>query len=169
MINKLNRNADSYYVNSNLVDLETPNLLKSSQSVQRITFAHIDSLSNSNGEFCLDLTLVYTSVGCTQNSSITRGHIKPTLYIPNSSEDTPTLNVSETPKSVNLSYIPNSTKSENLTKHQKEQTVTETENLLAELIALKSFVVDQIYMVKKRTNDKDDELLIKNLLDQIEF
>ena len=30
IINKLNRNADSYYVNSNLVDLETPNLLKSS-------------------------------------------------------------------------------------------------------------------------------------------
>ena len=46
---------------------------------------------------------------------------------------------------------------------------TETENLFAELIALKSFVVDQIYMVKKRSNDKDDELLIKNLLDQIEF
>ena len=38
----------------------------------------------------------------------------------------------------------------------------------AELIALKSFVVDQIYMVKKWLNDKDDELLIKNL-DQIEF
>ena len=37
------------------------------------------------------------------------------------------------------------------------------------MIALKSFVVDQIYMVKKRSNDKDDELLIKNLLDQIEF
>ena len=37
------------------------------------------------------------------------------------------------------------------------------------MTALKSFVVDQIYMVKKRSNDKDDELLIKNLLDQIEF
>ena len=37
------------------------------------------------------------------------------------------------------------------------------------MIALKSLVVDQIYMVKKRSNDKDDELLIKNLLDQIEF
>ena len=37
------------------------------------------------------------------------------------------------------------------------------------MIALKSFVVDQIYMVKKRSNEKDDELLIKNLLDQIEF
>ena len=36
--------------------------------------------------------------------------------------------------------------------------ITETENLRAEMIALKSFVVDQIYMV-----------LIKNLLDQIEF
>ena len=29
IINKLNPNADSYYVNSELVDLETPNLLKS--------------------------------------------------------------------------------------------------------------------------------------------
>ena len=37
------------------------------------------------------------------------------------------------------------------------------------MIALKPFVVDQIYMVKKRLNDKDDELLIKNLLEQIEF
>ena len=37
------------------------------------------------------------------------------------------------------------------------------------MTALKSFVVDQIYMVKKRSNNKDDELLIKNLLDQIEF
>ena len=47
IINKLNRNADSYYVNSSLVDLETPNLLKSSQSVQRIALAPKDSLSNS--------------------------------------------------------------------------------------------------------------------------
>ena len=44
---------------------------------------------------------------------------------------------------------------------------TETENLCAELIALKSFVVDQIYMVKKRSKYEDDELLVKNLLDQI--
>ena len=29
IINKLNRNADSFYVNSELVDLEAPNLLKS--------------------------------------------------------------------------------------------------------------------------------------------
>ena len=37
------------------------------------------------------------------------------------------------------------------------------------MIALKSFVVDQIYMVKRRSSDKDDQLLIKNLLDHIEF
>ena len=37
IINKLNRNADSYYVNSELVDLDTPNLLKFPQSVQRIS------------------------------------------------------------------------------------------------------------------------------------
>ena len=82
------------------------------------------------------------------------------------------MNVNGTPvisKSANLSCISNSTKSQNLNKHQKEQTITETENLLSEMIALKSFVVDQIYVVKKRSNDKDDELLIKNLLNQIEF
>ena len=37
------------------------------------------------------------------------------------------------------------------------------------MITLKLFAVDQIYMVKKRSNNKDDELLIKNLLDQIEI
>ena len=74
------------------------------------------------------------------------------------------MNVNGTPvisKSANLSCISNSTKSQNLNKHQKEQTIAETENLRSEMIALKSFVVDQIYMVKKRSNDKDDELLIK--------
>ena len=146
-INKLNRNANSYYVNSNLVDLERPNLLTS-------------SLSNSN-----DILASKTP----QLQGVT---LTPTIYIPNSSEDTPTLIVNETPiisKSANLSCIPNSTKSPNLNRHENEQTNTETENLRAELITLKSFVVDQIYMVKKRSNDKDDELLIKNLLDQIEF
>ena len=34
---------------------------------------------------------------------------------------------------------------------------------------LKSFVVDQIYTVKKRSNDKVDELLTKNIFHQIEF
>ena len=65
--------------------------------------------------------------------------------------------------------IANRTKSQNLHKHQKEQTITETENLRAEMIALKSFAVDQVYMGKNRSNDRDDELLIKNLLHQIEF
>ena len=37
------------------------------------------------------------------------------------------------------------------------------------MIALKSFVVDKIYIVKKISNDEDDEILTKNLLDQIEF
>ena len=37
------------------------------------------------------------------------------------------------------------------------------------MIALKSFVVDKIYIVKKISNDEDDEILIKNLLDQIQF
>ena len=37
------------------------------------------------------------------------------------------------------------------------------------MIALKSLVVGQIYIVNKIPNDKDDELLIKNLFYQIEF
>ena len=37
------------------------------------------------------------------------------------------------------------------------------------MIPLKSFVVDQIYTVKKRSNDKNDELLTKNIFHQIEF
>ena len=133
IINKLNRNADSYYANSNLIDLEMPNLLNSLQSVQRIALAPTDSLSNSN-----DILASKTP----QLQGVT---LTPTIYIPNSSEDTPTLNVNETPiisKSANLSCIPNSTKWQNLNKHQKDQTITETENLRAELIALKSFVVD---------------------------
>ena len=66
-------------------------------------------------------------------------------------------------------YIPNSTKSQNLNKHKKEQAITETKNRCAEMIALKLLVVDQIHMLKKRSNDKDDELLMKNLLDPIDF
>ena len=82
------------------------------------------------------------------------------------------MNVNKTPvisKSANFSCIPNSTKSQNLNKYHKEQTVIEAENLRAEMIVLKSFVVDQVYKMKKRSNGKDGELLIKNVLDQIEF
>ena len=132
----MNRNADSYYVNSEHVDLETPNLLKSSQSVQRISLTPTDSLSNSNDTPALSANKTPQSQGVTSN---------PTIYTSNSSEDTPALNVNETPvisKSANLSCIPNSSKSQNLGKNQKEQTITETENLRAEMIALKSFVMD---------------------------
>ena len=104
MINKLNRNADSYYVNSNLVDFETPNLLKSSQSVQRILLIPTDSLLNSNDTAALGANKIPRLQGVT---------LKPTIYIPNSSEDTTALNVSETPiisNSTNLSCIRNSTK-----------------------------------------------------------
>ena len=48
IINKLSRNADSYYVNSNRADLETPNLLKSLQSVQMTALVPADFLSKSN-------------------------------------------------------------------------------------------------------------------------
>ena len=131
--------------------------------MQRISLSPTDSLSNFND------TPAFSANKTPQLQAVT---LTPTIYKSNSSEDTPALNVNETPiisKSANLSFIPNSTKSQNLIKYQKEQRNTETENLCGEMIALKSLVVDQIYMVKKRSNDKDIELLIKNLLDRIEF
>ena len=158
VINKLNRNADSYYANSELVDLETPNLLNFSQSVQRIYLAHTDRLSNFND---------IPALGANKTPQLQGFALTPTIFISNSSEHTPALNINETQvisKSANLSCIPNSTKSQNLNKYKKEQTITESENLRAEMIALNSFAVDQIYMVKKRSYDKDDERLIKNLL-----
>ena len=80
--------------------------------------------------------------------------------------------MNETPiisKSANLSCIPNCNKSQNLNKHQKEQTIAETENLLAEMIAFKIICCGPNLHGEKRSNDKDEELLIKNLLNQIEF
>ena len=70
-MNKLNRNADSCYIGSNLVDLETPNLLKSSQSVQRIAPA----------------------LGANKTPQLQGVTLTPTIYIPNSSEDTRTMNL----------------------------------------------------------------------------
>ena len=128
--------------------------------MQRTALAPTDSLSSSNET---------TALSANKTPHLQEVTLTPTIYISNSSEDTPALNVNETPiisKSANLSCI---SKSQNLNKHQKEQTITETENLRAEMIALKSFAVDQVYMAKNRSNDRDDELLIKNLLHQIEF
>ena len=128
--------------------------------MQRTALAPTDSLSSSNET---------PALSANKTPHLQEVILTPTIYISNSSEDTPALNVNETPiisKSANLSCI---SKSQNLNKHQKEQTITETENLRAEMIALKSFAVDQVYMAKNRSNDRDDELLIKNLLHQIEF
>ena len=141
IINKLNQKADSYYVNSELVDLETSNLLNSSQSVIRIILTTTDSLLNSNDTLALSVNKTLQLQGVTST---------PTIY---SYEDTTALNIKETSvisKSANLSCIPNSTKSQKLDIHQKEQTITETENLRAEMIALTSFFVDQIYMMEKK-------------------
>ena len=126
-----------------IVDLKTPNLLKSSQSEQRISLIPTDSLSNSNDTPVLDANKTLQLQEITLN---------------------PTLNVNKTPiisKSANLSCFLHSTISQNLNKHEREQTASEAENLRAEMIALKSFVVDKIYKAKKRSNNKDDELLIK--------
>ena len=128
--------------------------------MQRTALTPTDSLSSSNET---------PALSANKTPHLQEVTLTPTIYISNSSEDTPALNVNETPiisKSANLSCI---SKSQNLNKHQKEQTITETENLRAEMIALKSFAVDQVYMAKNRSNDRDDELLIKNLLHQIEF
>ena len=122
----------------------------------KISITPTDSLSNTD----------YTPTWGANKTALLQGvTLTPTIYIPTSFEDTPALNVTETPvisKSANLSCIPNSTKLQNLDKHQTKQAITETGNLRAEMIALKLFVVDQIYMVKNRSNERDDKLLIKN-------
>ena len=108
----MNRNADSYHADLDLVDWETLNHWNSLQSVKRITLTPIDSLSNSNDTSALHGNKTPQLQGVTLSHTIS-----------NSSEDTTRLNVNEI--------------------------TTETENLRAEMIALRSFVEDQIYMVKK--------------------
>ena len=135
IINKINRNADSYYVNSELIDLETLNLPNFSPDMQGITPTATISLSNTT-------------------------------------ENTPQVNQNQTPqlpKSGNLPNISNNSKSKCTGKLNIQEENTDTENLRAEFIALKSFVIDQIYMFKKRSNEKDNGDLIKSLFDQIEF
>ena len=135
IINKFNRNADSYYVYSEFIDLETLNLLNFSPDMQGITPT-------------------------------------PTISQSNTTENTPELNVNETPqlaKSGNLPNISNNSKSKCTAKLNIQEENADTENLRAEFIALKSIVIDQIYMFKKRSNEKDNGDLIKSLFDQIEF
>ena len=61
IINKLNRNTDSYYVNSELVDMEAPNLLNSLKFVQRIILILTDSLSNSDDTLALSINKTHQS------------------------------------------------------------------------------------------------------------
>ena len=72
-----------------------------------------DSLSNSNDT---------PALGANKTPQLQGVILTPTIYISNSSEDRPALNVNETriiSKSVNLSCIPHSTESQNLNKHIK--------------------------------------------------
>ena len=76
----------------------------------------------------------------------------PTISIPVPSTKNPLISSNETPittKSINLSpdHQTNSQNSSNLAH-------TSTDDLHAELIALKSFAVDRIYMLKKRSDEK---------------
>ena len=100
--------------------------------VQRISLTATDFLSNS-------------SVGCKQNIPVAKGHINHQhLYIKFfwGYTSTECKRNSVISKSAYLSCIPNTTKSQNLNKYKKEQTITETKNVRVEIIALKSFVVD---------------------------
>ena len=108
----MNRKADSYHADLDLVDWETLNHWNSLQFVKRITLTPIDFLSNSNDTSALHGNKTPQLQGVTLSHTIS-----------NSSEDTTRLNVNEI--------------------------TTETENLRAEMIALRSFVEGQIYMVKK--------------------
>ena len=76
IINKLNRHADSYYVNSEVVHLEMPDLLNSSQTVQRISLTPNDSLSNWNDT---------PALGASKTTQSQRVTLTPTIYLSNSS------------------------------------------------------------------------------------
>ena len=98
--------------------------------------------------------------------------LTPTISLSNTTENTPESNVNETPqlpKSGNLPNISSNSKSNCTGKLNIQEENTDTENLRAEFIALKSFVIDQIYLFKKRSNKKDNGDLIKSLFDQKEF
>ena len=69
----MNQKADSYYLNSELVDLEPSNLVNSSQSVLRIILTLTDTLLNSSDTPVLGVTCTNYSFG-----------------------DTPALNINET-------------------------------------------------------------------------
>ena len=120
IINKINRNADSYYVNEKDIESILPN--------------------DSNTPFISEKSF------CT-----------PVISIPDSISETPSIGHNQTPQI------------------SKKEIHSNTDELRAEMIALKSFVVDQIYLLKKRSNERetstsdDTKILISNLTDQIEF
>ena len=77
--------------------------------------------------------------------------LTPTISLSYTTEDNPELNVNETPqlpKSGNLPNISNNSRSKCTGKLNIQEENTDTENVCAEFIALKSFVIDQIYMFK---------------------
>ena len=120
IINKINRNADSYYVNERDIESILPN--------------------DSNTSFISEKSF------CT-----------PVISIPDSIGETPSIGHNQSPQI------------------SKKEIHSNTDELRAEMIALKSFVVDQIYLLKKRSNERenstsdDTKILISNLTDQIEF
>ena len=80
--------------------------------------------------------------------------LTPTISLSNTTENTPELNVNETPqlpKSGNLPNISNNSKSKCTGKLNIQEENTDT-------VALKSFVIDQIYMFKKRQTKKIMEI-----------
>ena len=120
IINKINRNADCYYVNEKDIESILPN--------------------DSNTPFFSEKSF------CT-----------PVISVPDSISETPSIGYNQTPQI------------------SKKEIHSNTDGLRAEMIALKLFVVDQIYLLKKRSNERenvtndDTKILISNLTDQIEF
>ena len=98
---KINRNADSYYVNEKDIESILPN--------------------DSNTPFISEKSF------CT-----------PVISIPDSISETPSIGHYQTPQI------------------SKKEIHSNTHELRAEIIALKSFVVDQIYLLKKRSNEREN-------------
>lgn len=89
----MNQNVDSYYVHSELVDLETPNLLNSSQVLRRISLIPTNSLSNSNDT---------PTLGANKAPQLQRVRSTSSICISNSSKDSPALNVNRNSSNIKI-------------------------------------------------------------------
>ena len=97
----------------------------------------------------------------------------PTIFIPIPSTENPLTSFKKTPITAKLTN--SSPDNHKTSQNSSNLTYTSSNDIHIEMIALKSFVVDQIYMLKKKSDENkilsnnESKALINNLIDQINF